>query len=120
VVCAQIPSGSRDKRPSHLTERGDGGASVTRIEAHSSQTYCGEAHSPVAILLTDPSGKRIGFGPSTSTVVNEIGNGAFYSGPISEPQFIDIGGALPGQYVLAGVGTGVGRLRWIVSMKTVR
>jgi hypothetical protein len=66
------------------------------------------AQSPIALLLTDPLGRRIGFEPNTQVVINEIGPGASYTGVQSEPQVIDILEALPGRYSLSAVGTGFG------------
>jgi hypothetical protein len=73
-----------------------------------SQGISGTALSPVNILITDPQGRRVGFDSTTGLVVNEIGFGAFYSGPGTEPQIIDIGSAIPGTYTLKGVGVATG------------
>jgi choice-of-anchor C domain-containing protein len=72
------------------------------------QAIRAEAHSPVAILITDPAGKRVGFDTKASVTINEIGPTAFYSGLTSEPQFIDISSLLPGTYTLTAVGTSAG------------
>jgi hypothetical protein len=64
--------------------------------------------SPVNMMIHDPLGRRFGFDPATGTVINEIGAGTFYTGPGTEPQRIDVGGALAGTYTVTGIGTGVG------------
>lgn len=65
------------------------------------------AHSPVNILVTDPSGARVGYDPATGEVVNEI-PGAMYSGPGTEPQIITIPSPLPGVYIIDRYGIGTG------------
>ena len=65
-------------------------------------------HSPVNVLLTDPSGHRIGFDPSTGSTINEIGAGATDTASGIEPQVIDIADVIPGTYLISGVGTGAG------------
>lgn len=67
------------------------------------------AMSPVAILLTDPSGRRIGFDPLTQATINEIGLTATYSGTGAEPQVIVVDSPLVGAYRLTGIGTGSGQ-----------
>ena len=61
--------------------------------------------SPVAILVIDPEGRKVGFDPITGTIVNEI-PGASYTGPDSEPQVLGIPTFLPGTYQMLIVGTG--------------
>ncbi|MBI3416463.1 MAG: delta-60 repeat domain-containing protein [Verrucomicrobia bacterium] len=66
--------------------------------------------SPVAILVQDPQGRRVGYDPVSGTVVNEIGPFASYSGLDSSPQEVEI---LPeavvyGDYRVSSVGTGSG------------
>ncbi|MCX6922480.1 MAG: hypothetical protein NT154_04590 [Verrucomicrobia bacterium] len=63
------------------------------------------------MLLTDPSGRRVGFDPVTGTVVNEVGEAAVYSGPGTEPQEVHLlsDGILPGEYHVSGIGTGTGQ-----------
>lgn len=53
--------------------------------------------SPVAVMLTDAYGQRIGQDPSAGAAVNDLGEGAFYTGAESEPQRLFAPGA-----VLAG------------------
>jgi hypothetical protein len=73
-----------------------------------SQVIRGRVESPVNILITDSKGRKVGYDPATNSIVNEVGAKAFYSGPGTEPQIIDIGAAEAGEYVLTGVGTGIG------------
>jgi hypothetical protein len=73
-----------------------------------SQTLSCVVQSPVNVLITDPLGHRIGFDPSAKAVVNELGTNAYYSGPGTEPQLIDIGALVPGNYSVTGVGVGTG------------
>jgi len=63
--------------------------------------------SPANLLVTAPDGLRVGYDPSTGTVVNEI-EGATYSGPGTEPQMITIPYPLPGVYIVDIIGTGMG------------
>ena len=69
-----------------------------------------QGHSPVNILVRDPSGRGIGFDPATTSAINEIGRPATYSGPGTMPQIIQIepDGVLFGKYLVSGVGTGAG------------
>ncbi len=67
--------------------------------------------SPINLLVTDAAGDRIGFDPASGSVVNDFGSGAaYYSGPGTHPQVIDLPGELatPGNYSITGVGTGNG------------
>ena len=48
------------------------------------------AHSPVNILVTDPNGRRVGYNPSTTNVINEIGSSAIFSGLGTSPQTVTI------------------------------
>jgi hypothetical protein len=74
-------------------------------------TIRGTMQSPVDIMITDPLGRKVGFDPITASIVNEIGSSAFYSGPGTEPQIIEIGGAIPGTYIVTGIGIGTGPYR---------
>jgi len=76
------------------------------------------AHSPVELLITDPQGRRLGYDPTTGTILNEIPD-AEYSiqsivanalGPEQLPvsKVIEIHVPIDGQYNLTIVGTGVG------------
>lgn len=42
--------------------------------------------SPVAIMVTDASGQRMGYDAASGSVVNDYGDSAFYTGPETEPQ----------------------------------
>lgn len=64
--------------------------------------------SPLAIMVTDPSGKRIGFNPATSSVINEIGSDALYLGRAPESQNISIARTIPGVYKVTAFAVGVG------------
>ncbi|MCG2828468.1 carboxypeptidase regulatory-like domain-containing protein [Methanothermobacter sp. K4] len=51
------------------------------------------AYSPVALLVTAPDGRRIGYDPTRpegQRIVNDFGAGAFYNSPYSEPQVMVI------------------------------
>ena len=65
------------------------------------------AYSPVTIIVTDPSGVRVGYDSAIRQVVNEIG-GAAYSGPETEPQVIAIPTPPIGVYVIDIFGAGTG------------
>jgi hypothetical protein len=45
-------------------------------------------------MLTDAHGMRIGHDPATNATVNDLGEGAFYTGPESEPQRLFARGAV--------------------------
>jgi hypothetical protein len=63
-----------------------------------------QSDPPFKLLVTDPLGRRIGFDSTTKTVINEIGPAAFYTGfDTGLTQFIDIGGSLPGAYLIQPV-----------------
>lgn len=64
-------------------------------------------HSPVDVLVTDASGRRIGVDPVTGTAVNGFGQHGFDSGP-GEPRVIAIENPAPGPYTVQAVGTGNG------------
>jgi len=75
--------------------------------------------SPVNILVTAPDGLRIGYDPSSDTVVNEIAGHlgeeyAEYSGKDSEPQVITILDPIPGEYLVSASGTGSGEYRIVI------
>jgi NHL repeat len=71
------------------------------------QSVQAASYSPVAILVTDPLGRRVGFDSQQGKVINEIGASASYTG-LTEPQLITIDDAIPGPYLLSGVGTDSG------------
>jgi hypothetical protein len=73
-----------------------------------SYSILGTAHSPVAIEIRDPLGRRIGVNLDTGLEINEIGTNARYSGHNSEPQIIHIEDPVPGVYQLNALGTGEG------------
>lgn len=64
-------------------------------------------HSPVDVLVTDASGRRIGVDPATGTPVNDFGAKGFDSGP-GEPRVIAIQDPTPGTFGLSAIGTGTG------------
>lgn len=64
--------------------------------------------SPVAVLLTAPDGRRIGFDSASGQWVNELGSGAWYSDTNEHPFTIAIERAPAGTYTMSGVGTGTG------------
>jgi len=62
---------------------------------------------PVNVMVTDPTGKRIGYDSSTLLEINEI-VGAFHSGSGTEPQIIVIPDPSDGLYSITLTGTGTG------------
>jgi uncharacterized protein YycO len=62
--------------------------------------------SPVTAFITDPKGRRAGINPSTGKILDEI-PGAIFDMK-SEPKFIAVPGAVPGDYLLTLTGTGDG------------
>jgi hypothetical protein len=78
-----------------------------------------EERSPVAMLLTDPLGRRTGYDPSTGTIVNEIPDSAYgVMGAIENdvtntdgtPGLVSVytNAPIPGTYTLQITGTGTG------------
>jgi hypothetical protein len=69
-----------------------------------------QALSPVALLITDPQGRRLGYDPTTGAPVNDFGSLATDSGAGTEPEkyTISMGSVIPGLYQVQGVGTGSG------------
>ncbi|MGP0065832.1 MAG: hypothetical protein ACLQGP_19795 [Isosphaeraceae bacterium] len=67
-------------------------------------------HSPVALLITDPMGRRLGYDPTTGQFIDEINPLATDSGQGTEPEIFTIppGSVVPGSYQFSGVGTGSG------------
>jgi hypothetical protein len=67
-------------------------------------------NSPVNLLLTDSAGYQIGYDPQTSRAVNDFGSQAYYSGPGTHPQIIELAAVdtTAGDYSITGVGTGDG------------
>ncbi|MDP3762918.1 MAG: hypothetical protein Q8Q97_02500, partial [bacterium] len=63
--------------------------------------------SPVDVLVIAPDGKRIGKDFNTSSEVNEI-DGAFYSGFLTDNEYITIPNPLDGEYKIETQGTGSG------------
>lgn len=76
-------------------------------------------HSPINILVEDPVGRRVGFDSASNIAINEIGTNAWYSGPGTEPQVIQIfpPDSVTGQYKTTGVGTGNGSYTIDVSIQ---
>jgi hypothetical protein len=68
------------------------------------------AYCPVGLLLTDSQGQRLGYDPTTGSVVNDFGTLAYYSGLGTEPQVLEIsmGSVVLGSYQVVGVGTASG------------
>ena len=89
------------------SEGGSGGHYELNAEALSGEI---EVHSPVALLITDPMGRRLGYDPITGKYVNEINALATDSGQGTEPEVftIPLGSVVPGLYQFSGVGTGLG------------
>ena len=65
------------------------------------------AHSPIALLVIDELGRRIGYDPVTGQNVNDFAPDGGYTGPYTEPQLIGIP-ALSGQLTIQAFGTGTG------------
>lgn len=65
------------------------------------------AHSPVDLLVTDPSGHRIGFDVAAGHVVNGIFGGQ-YSGRGSEPQIVTVPEPSAGTYDIGAQGRDTG------------
>ena len=63
--------------------------------------------SPVNMMVRDPQGRQVGFDPSTGLGVNDLGSDlAYYSGPDTHPQRVDIFNSTEGIFTVSGVGTG--------------
>jgi len=62
--------------------------------------------SPVDILLIDPNGRRCGYDPKIG-IINEI-EGAYYSGPLAEPEIIVIPDPKHGKYHISLYESGCG------------
>jgi hypothetical protein len=90
-------------RPCHLDV-----VHFTLAGAPCDQTITATALSPVSLLIIDPLGRRVGFDPASKTVVNDLNSDAFYTGPDTEPQVIDVHLTVPGRYTLTAVGNGTG------------
>lgn len=81
-----------------------------------------EGESPINLLVQDSSGQKVGYDPSTGSVVNDFGSqGAYYSGPGTHPQVIIIYAnySVPGQYNVTGVGTGNGNYTIAISVASL-
>ncbi len=63
--------------------------------------------SPIDVLVTAPDGKRIGKDFITNGEVNEI-DGAFYSGFLTDDEYLTIPNPLDGEYKIETQGTGSG------------
>ncbi len=74
-----------------------------------------QVHSPVDILVTTPSGKKIGYNAQTNTDTNEI-SGAYYSGSRASNEYILLPGKEAGNYQLDLVGTGEGEYQVDISL----
>jgi Thrombospondin type 3 repeat len=62
--------------------------------------------SPVDVLVTDASGRKIGV--QDGVPVNDFGDGGYDSGPGTHPRFLAISNAAPGDFAVRSVGTGTG------------
>lgn len=74
-----------------------------------------QVHSPVDILVTTPSGKKIGFNAQTDIDTNEI-PGAYYTGAGADNEYILIPGKESGNYKLDLIGTGEGEYQVDISL----
>ncbi len=63
--------------------------------------------SPVDVVVVAPDGKRIGKDFSAGNEINEI-DGAFYSGFLTDDEYITIPNPLDGEYIIETQGTGSG------------
>lgn len=63
--------------------------------------------SPIDVLVTAPDGKRIGKNFQTGNEFNEI-DGAFYSGFLTDDEYVTIPNPLDGEYKIEIQGTGTG------------
>ncbi|MDP3793113.1 MAG: hypothetical protein Q8Q89_05325 [bacterium] len=63
--------------------------------------------SPIDVLVTAPDGKRVGKDFGTDSEVNEI-DGAFYSGFLTDNEYLTIPNPLDGEYKIETQGTGSG------------
>ncbi|HBB54170.1 TPA: hypothetical protein DCZ79_01585 [Candidatus Nomurabacteria bacterium] len=63
--------------------------------------------SPVDVLVTAPDGKRIGKDFASGNEINQI-DGAFYSGFLTDDEYITIPNPLDGEYKIEAQGTGSG------------
>jgi hypothetical protein len=73
------------------------------------------SHSPVALLVIDPSGRRVGYDSATRSVINEIGTDATFNGLDSEPQILEIVNPIDGVYKLTGTGIDTGIYEVLIS-----
>ncbi|MEM3628775.1 MAG: hypothetical protein QXQ94_10830 [Candidatus Bathyarchaeia archaeon] len=74
-----------------------------------------KVNSPVDILLIDPIGRRCGYDPNIG-IVNEI-DGAYYSGPLAEPEIMIVPEPLIGNYNLRVHGRGIGN--YTIEIQTI-
>ncbi len=56
-------------------------------------------NSPVSVIVSDPSGRKLGYDPRNGTYYQQIPNSS-YSGPYAEPQSILIGDLAQGNYTM--------------------
>lgn len=83
------------------------GAYPSQVSAGSGTAIIIRLDSPVNVLVTDASGRRIGADPNTGSPVNDFGEAGFDSG-LGEPRFFAIKNPAPGPYFVHLVGTGDG------------
>ena len=103
----------RDKDRPHWDYVGDNAFGVDKCKflgmGPGDATITFKANSPVNIKVEDSYGNVVGYDNATGMVVNDLGStGAFYSGPGTEPQIVQIFTVNEGNYTLTGVGTGAG------------
>jgi hypothetical protein len=66
-----------------------------------------QVNSPVDVLVTDASGRRLGVDPGSGQPVNDFAENGFDSGP-GEPRFLAMQNPAAGSYQLQLIGTGDG------------
>jgi hypothetical protein len=83
------------------------GAYPSQVSAGIGTTIIIRLDSPVNVLVTDASGRRIGADPNTGSPINDFGEDGFDSGA-EEPRFFAIKNPAPGPYFVHVVGTSNG------------
>ncbi len=87
-----------------------GGQHFEVMEGRPQQQIQIRGESPVNLLLEDSQGRRLGYDPTSGSIVNDFGTDAYYSGPGSQPQVLELppNALQTGNYTISGVGTGDG------------
>jgi PKD repeat protein len=93
-------------RPCAVTDRVHFQVAGTRCNAQVTIQVLG--HSPIALLLTTSDGRRIGFDPSSGSVVNDFGDAGYFSGVGSEPQEVLLKTSADETFKVSGIGTAFG------------